>query len=160
MDFPTGTWLTLRVLFHRVSSGISGVVNRPEDMRPSPLVALLLSFSFALQLVLARDGTTCVMPGAEHHGMEMATPAQTAVDMSAMDMSTHASPDAPPTESSCNHESAATACLVMAPCAGGFLAIAAAVDDDAAAMPDRIAAATIVMPPSRSSPPELPPPRT
>jgi hypothetical protein len=24
------------------------------------------------------------MPGAEHHGMEMATPAQTAVDMSAM----------------------------------------------------------------------------
>lgn len=135
------------------------LIDRHEDMKRSPLVALLLSFSFALQLVLARDGTTCVMPGAEHHAMEMATAAQTAVDMSVMDMSTAASPDAAPQESSCNHESATTACLVMAPCASGFLAIAATVNEDAGVLPERIAVTTVVMPPSRTSPPELPPPR-
>jgi hypothetical protein len=128
-------------------------------MRRSPLVALLLSFSFALQLVLARDGTTCVMPGAEHDGMAMAMAGQPAVDMSAMDMPADVSPDGARQESSCDHESAATACLVMAPCAGGFLAIAAPIDDDAGALPERIVLATIVMPPSRTTPPELPPPR-
>lgn len=136
-----------------------GAIDRHEDMKRSPLVAILLSFSFALQLGLARDGTTCVMPGAEHHGMEMATAAKTAVHMSGMDMSVDALPDAPSPESSCNHESAATACLVMAPCASGFLEIAATVNEDAGALPERIAVATVVMPPSRSSPPELPPPR-
>jgi hypothetical protein len=128
-------------------------------MRRSPLVALLLSFSFALQLVLARDGTTCVMPGAEHHGMAMATVAAPAVDMSAMDMPLDVSPDGGPQKSSCDHESAATACLVMAPCASGFLTISATVNDDAGALPERIAVATVVMPPSRTNPPELPPPR-
>lgn len=128
-------------------------------MRRSPRVALLLSLSFALQLVLARDGTTCVMPGAEHHGMEVATAAETAVDMSAMDMSPAVSPDAAPREPSCNHESAATACLVMAPCASGFLAIGVTVNEDAGAVPERIAVATVVMPSSRTNPPELPPPR-
>ena len=160
MGLPTGTWLTVRVLFHWSPVGFPRVVvDRHEDMRRSPFVVLLLSFSFGLQLVLARDGTTCVMPNAEHHAMEMATAPQATVDMSAMDMSTHASPDAPPPESSCNHESAATACLVMAPCASGFLAIAATVNEDAGALPERIAVATVVMPPSRTSPPELPPPR-
>ncbi len=128
-------------------------------MRRSPFVALLLSVSFALQLVLARDGTTCVMPGAEHQGMEMATAAQTAGDMSGMNMSHDASPDGAPQESSCDHESAATACLVMAPCASGFVAVAATVDDDSHALPERIAVATVVMPPSLNTPPELPPPR-
>lgn len=128
-------------------------------MRRSPLVAFVLSFSFALQLVLARDGTTCVMPGAEHDGMAMAMAGQPAVDMSAMDMPADVSPDGARQESSCDHESAATACLVMAPCASGFLAIAAPVDDDAGALPERIAVATVVMPPSRTNPPELPPPR-
>jgi hypothetical protein len=127
-------------------------------MRRSQLVALLLFFSFALQLVLARDGTTCVMPGAEHRGMEMMTLAQPAVDMSAMGMSTDVAQDEAPQESSCDHEAAATACLVMAPCAGGFLAVAATVDD-AGALPERIAVATIVMPPSLTTPPEPPPPR-
>ena len=128
-------------------------------MRRTRIVALLLSFSFALQLVLARDGTTCVMPGAKHAGMEMPTVAQAPIDMSAMDMSSVASPDAAPQESSCNHESATTACLVMAPCASGFLAIAATVNEDAGALPERIAVTTVVMPPSLTTPPELPPPR-
>jgi hypothetical protein len=145
IEFPVG--------FPRV------VIDRHEDMRPSRLVALLLSFSFALQLLLARDGTTCVMPGADHREMGMATMAQMPVDMSAMDMSLDALPDAPPQESSCNHESATTTCLVMAPCASGFLAIAATVNEDVGALPERIAVATVVMPPSRTSPPELPPPR-
>lgn len=127
-------------------------------MRRSPLVALLLSFSFALQLVLARDGTTCVMPGAEHDGMAMAMAGQPAVDMSAMDMPLDVSSDGAP-QDSCDHESTATACLVMAPCASGFLAIAAPVDDDAGALPEGIVVATIVMPPSRTTPPEPPPPR-
>jgi hypothetical protein len=128
-------------------------------MRRSPLVALLLSFSFALQLALARDGTTCVMPSAEHDGMAMATMEQEATGMSAMDMPLNVSPDGAPQEPSCDHESAATACLVMAPCASGFVAISATVDDDAGALPERIVVATIVMPPSRTSPPEPPPPR-
>jgi hypothetical protein len=128
-------------------------------MRRSPLVALLLSFSFALQLVLARDGTTCVMPGVEHDGMAMAMAGQPAAGMSGMDMPLDVSPDATGRESSCDHESAATACLVMAPCASGFVPIAETVDDDAGALPERIAVATILMPPSRTTPPELPPPR-
>jgi hypothetical protein len=128
-------------------------------MRRSPLVALLLSISFALQLVVARDGTTCVMPGDESHATAMPMARQTAVDMSAMDMSRDVSLGGAPQESSCDHESAATACLVMAPCASGFLAVATTVDDDAAALPERVVPATIVMPPSLNSPPELPPPR-
>lgn len=128
-------------------------------MRRSPLVALLLSFSFALQLVLARDGTTCVMPGDDHDGMEMATMAQTSVDMSMMDMSSDAAPTGASQEPSCDHESAATACLVMARCAGGFVTLAGTVDDRAHPLSERIVLATIVMPPSRTIPPELPPPR-
>jgi hypothetical protein len=128
-------------------------------MRRSPLVALLLTFSFALQLVLARDGTTCVMPAAEHDGMTMPMVEQAAPGMSGMDMAADGSPDGAPQKSSCDHESAATACLVMAPCASGFVAIAAIVDDDAGVLPERIVVATLLMPPSRTTPPEPPPPR-
>lgn len=128
-------------------------------MRRFPLVALLLSFSFALQLVLARDGTTCVMTGGEDHGSAMPMVGQTMAGMNGMGMATAASPDGAPQEPPCDHESAATTCLVMAPCATGFLMIAATVSDDEVALPDRILAATIVMPPSRNTPPELPPPR-
>jgi hypothetical protein len=118
----------------------------------------MLSVSFALQLALARDGTTCVMPGDGTHASGMPMAGQTPLDMSAMDMPLDVSPDAAPQESSCDHESAATACLVMAPCASGFPAIAATVAD-ADVLPERIAVATIVMPPSPTTPPELPPPR-
>lgn len=128
-------------------------------MRRSPLVALLLSFSFALQLVLARDGTTCVMTGGEDHASAMPMVGQTMAGMSGMDMATGASPDGAPQEPPCDHGSKATACLVMAPCATGFLIIAATVNDDEVAPPDRILTATIVMPVSRNTPPELPPPR-
>jgi hypothetical protein len=128
-------------------------------MRPSRLVALLLSISFALQLALARDGTTCVMPGDETHASAMPMAGHTAVDMSGMHMSLDVLPDRAPQESSCDHEATATACLVMAPCASGVLAIAETVNDDADALPERIAVTTIVMPPSRTTPPEPPPPR-
>lgn len=79
--------------------------------------------------------------------------------MSGMDMATGAFPDRAPEGGPCDHESAATSCLVMAPCATGFVTIAASVTDNDVALPDRILAAMIVMPPSRNTPPELPPPR-
>ena len=128
-------------------------------MRRSPLVALTLAFSFALQLVLSRDGTTCVMSGGEDHASAMPMVGQIMPDMNGMDMPMDASPGSGPQEPPCDHESTATACLVMAPCATGFLTIAATVYDDELALPDRILAATIVMPPSRNTPPEPPPPR-
>jgi hypothetical protein len=128
-------------------------------MKRSRLVALLLSLSFTLQLALARDGTTCVMPGDETHASAMSMAGQPAVDMSSMDMSLDVLPGAAPRESSCDHEATATACLVMAPCASGFVAVAATFDDDAAGLPERVVPATIVMPPSPTIPPELPPPR-
>ena len=99
------------------------------------------------------------MTGGEDHGSAMPMVGQGMADMSSMDMPTDASPDGAPQESPCDHESPAAACLVMAVCATGFLAIAAAVTDDELVLPDRILAATIVMPPSRNTPPELPPPR-
>jgi hypothetical protein len=133
-------------------------IDRHEDMRRSPLVALVLSFSFALQLLLARDGTTCVGAGGDHHGMDMAASAAPSVDMSGMDMPSDASEHEAP-HGSCDHESAGTACLVMAPCASGFVSIAANVDDNAGTIPGRVAISEVVMPASRTHPPELPPPR-
>lgn len=97
------------------------------------------------------------MTGSEDHGSAMVGP--TMAGMSGMEMATGASRDGAAQDPPCDHESAATSCLVMAPCATGFVTIAATVTDNDIALPDRILAATIVMPPSRNTPPELPPPR-
>lgn len=142
-------------------------------MKRSPLVATLLLCSFALQLVLAGGGATCVMPGGAAHvetsteGAEMAAMDMSGMDMSGMDMtdmsagesaSTPAhghTPDGTP----CDQQTTPAACQVMAPCAGGFVGAARSATEAVAGVPARVEVANVTMPPSRTVPPDLPPPR-
>lgn len=131
-------------------------------MSRSPLVALLLSFSFALQLVLTGAGTTCILPGGAGHGSGIAA----AVDgMPGMNMAdrpakTDASPDdRGSAEAPCNHATARVSCVIMAPCAGGFVGNVATVSAGTSPALISVAGALVAMPLSPTIPPEPPPPR-
>jgi hypothetical protein len=134
----------------------------------SRLFATLLSFSFALQVVLAGTGSTCVLPSGTAQGVASTAGAGMAdMPMPGMDMGANPSDDGAPARSHghdsggapCDQPGTPAACWVTAPCAGGFVAIAATGDASFAGASAAVVAWTVTMPPSRTTPPELPPPR-
>ena len=132
-------------------------------MRRSPLVAAILSGSFALQLLLAGGGTTCVDPA---HGWltghsDPGLPAMAGMDMS-MSMPNQG-PDAKQTPSTdqapCDQPTAPSNCQVLAACATSIVASAIVnLDTSGVSIAERITLPTLALS-SRAIPPEPPPPR-
>ena len=136
-------------------------------MRRSPLVAAILSGSFALQLLLAGGGSTCVDPahGSLAGHSDPGQPAMAGMDMS-MDMSMSVSehgPDsdqAPSTDQApCDQPTAPSSCQVLAACASGFFTSALADYDVSDHLPAQRVTRPALTLSSRTVPPELPPPR-
>lgn len=132
-------------------------------MRRSPLVAAILSGSFAFQLLLAGGGTTCVDP-AQGSLAEYPDPGLAA--MAGMDMSTSMSDqgrDANHTRSTdqapCDQPTAPSKCQVLAACATSIV-VSAIVDLEMSdvTITERITRPTLALS-SRAIPPEPPPPR-
>lgn len=132
------------------------------------LVAMLLSASFAFQLLLAGAGSMCVMPsggantaavvmtgGTSDAGMpDMAMPGMPRNDGTPESSHGHAPNGAP-----CDQPGTPAACPVMAPCAGGFIAIASPTGAVPAEVPVGVVVSAATAPSSRTVPPEPPPPR-
>lgn len=128
------------------------------------LLAPLLVVSFAVQLLLAGIGASCV--GASVGGSTAAADAMVGMDMSGTGdaRSTPASPtsrdhERPADDQSCNRPANPVLCQVLSVCASGAVTVAAltAEPDDA---PHAVQLALdVATPPSRSIAPELPPPR-
>lgn len=132
-------------------------------MRRSPLVAAILSGSFALQLLLAGGGTTCVDPahGSLTRHSDPGLPAMAGMDMS-MSMPNHG-PDAKQTPSTdqapCDQPTAPSNCQVLAACATSVVASAIVnLDTSNVTIAERITLPTLALS-SRAIPPEPPPPR-
>jgi len=142
---------------------------RPCYMRRSPLLATLLSASFALQLLLASGGAACVLPGHEAHSdamaaMAMAESAMPGMDMAAMDMGTRSEPrTGAPADAAdhvpCDQPTTAAGCLVMGPCAVAFIAVASTAVAGDTRLPTHVISALVLEPASSVFPPEIPPPR-
>lgn len=132
-------------------------------MRRSPLVAAILSGSFAFQLLLAGGGTTCVDHAhASLAGHSDPGPAAMAgMDMS-MSMGDHGR-DADRTPSTdqapCDQPTAPSNCQVLAACATSIV-VSAIVDLKMSdvTITQRITRPTLALS-SRAIPPEPPPPR-
>jgi hypothetical protein len=132
-------------------------------MRRSPLVAAILSGSFAFQLLLAGGGTTCVDPahGSLAGDSDPGLPAMAGMDMS-MSMPDHG-PDAdytPLTDPTpCDQPTAPSDCQVLAACATSIV-VSAIVDLEMrdVTITERITRPTLALS-SRAIPPEPPPPR-
>lgn len=133
-------------------------------MNRHPIIAAILSTSFAFQLVLAGIGSACAMPGsgsdgaASHMamtGMQMDGARPVAVEQPDGTKAPHSGNQAPP----CDQSTPGAACQLMGPCAGSFVAPPFTDANEATAVPGRIARSEASSPPSRSTAPELPPPR-
>lgn len=132
-------------------------------MRRSPLVAAILSGSFAFQLLLAGGGTTCVDPthGSPAGYSDPGLAAMAGMDMS-MSMPDHG-PDAKQTPSTdqapCDQPTAPSNCQVLAACATSVVASAIVnLDTSDVTIAERITLPTLALS-SRAIPPEPPPPR-
>lgn len=132
-------------------------------MRRSPLVAAILSGSFAFQLVLAGGGTTCVDPG---HGSLVGYSDPSLAAMAGMDMSMSMGDQggdanhAPSTDQApCDQPTTPGKCQVLAACATSIV-ISAIVDLEMSdvTIAERIARPMLALS-SRAIPPEPPPPR-
>ena len=132
-------------------------------MRRSPLVAAILSGSFAFQLVLAGSGTTCVDPA---HGSLAGGSDPGLATMAGMDMSTSMGDQGgdvdhtPWTDQApCDQPTAPGKCQVLAPCATSIV-VSAIVDLEMSdvTISERITRPTLALS-SRAISPELPPPR-
>lgn len=129
------------------------------------LIATLLSGSFALQLLLAGAGSTCVMPsGSGAH--VTASPAAEHTAMAGMDMPAMPAADHATTQSHdhgdgvpCEQPGTPGMCQVMASCAGGFVVAEPHEQRVAVAVPSAVESSTMTTPTSRTIAPELPPPR-
>ena len=132
-------------------------------MRRSPLVAAILSGSFALQLLLAGGGTTCVDPA---HGSPAGYSDPGLAAMAGMDMTMSMpdqGPDAKHTPSTdqapCDQPTAPSNCQVLAACATSIVASAIVnLDTSDVTIAERITLPTLALS-SRAIPPEPPPPR-
>ena len=123
-------------------------------MTRSPLVAVLLSISFAFQLLLAGGGAACV--DADHGAMHAAGSAgdQAMADMDmTMDMPTDGR------QAPCDQPATPGACQLMGPCSVSFIAISVAELDRRVVEPAGAIGALALAPLSRTVAPELPPPR-
>ena len=127
-------------------------------MTRSPILATLVAVSFALQLLLAATGTTCV---DAHHGA--GHPASAAGDqaMAGMHMGMSMPVDMPTDErqAPCDQPVTPGACQLMGPCSVSFIAISAAELDRHVVEPSDAIGALALAPLSRTVAPELPPPR-
>lgn len=138
-------------------------------MKRSSLVATLTVCSLGLQLALAAGGVTCVVPTGTAHVsdagellMDMADMGMAGMDMTGMPTGDDTAPVSRPSDpdgASCDQPGTSEACLVIAPCAGAFVAVApngvrALVD-----VPAAVLAVSVTTPASRTIQPELPPPR-
>ena len=132
-------------------------------MRRSPLVAAILSGSFAFQLLLAGGGTTCVDPG---HGSVAGYPDASTPPMAGMDMSMSMGDQgrdanhAPSTDQApCDQPTAPGNCQVLAACATSIV-VSAIVDLEMSdvTITERMTRPTLALS-SRAIPPEPPPPR-
>ncbi|MGH7719498.1 MAG: hypothetical protein ACREON_11730 [Gemmatimonadaceae bacterium] len=138
------------------------------------LVATLLSVSFALQLLLAGGGVTCVMTaggatgggttpradampetGMTDMSIDMSMPTGGAASASSDDSGSSTAPD----EAPCDQPATPAACVLTAPCAVSFIVVLSAAADAESRSPSRIVTMVSLEPPSHSDPPELPPPR-
>lgn len=126
-------------------------------MTRSPLVAALLSISFAFQLLLAGGGAACVDAdhGAMHTAESAADQAMAGMDME-MDMPMPTSGDSP---APCDQPATPGACQLMGPCSISFIAIAVAELDRPILVSPRAVGTIALAPHSRTVAPELPPPR-
>lgn len=134
-------------------------------MRRSPFVAALLSGSFALQLVLAGAGATCVDPdhsaghaneGAEAHSM---TGMETATEMPDYGAPVLPGEATQPGEAPCDQPVTPGDCQVLAPCAGGIFFSAGSDISASARVISRALPRPVLALSSTTIPPELPPPR-
>jgi hypothetical protein len=131
------------------------------------LIATLLSGSFALQLLLAGAGSTCVMPSGAHETVATSGAAAEPMRMTGMDMSDMSAAGRAPTSlhdhgdggAPCERRGTPRMCQVMASCAGGFVVAESHELRVATAVPAVVESSIVTAPASRSIPPELPPPR-
>lgn len=130
----------------------------------SRLLAALLAASFAVQLLLAGVGSTCVRArdvvsssaDVSMAGMDMSSDRRDATDMPAPsnDRAHPTRDDAP-----CGGTASSPACLVLSACATGFVSVASTDAVREYALSTAVAASNVDTPASRSVAPELPPPR-
>ncbi|MBA3559612.1 MAG: hypothetical protein H0W30_13580 [Gemmatimonadaceae bacterium] len=126
------------------------------------LVAILLSGSFALQLLAAGSGAACVMPSngsASGNETASADGRMAGMDMTADNTNPLPTDDSVPSQPPCDQPASLAACHIMAPCAGSFMTIPLAAVDAQSVAPSRVVAASALEPSSQTFPPELPPPR-
>ena len=131
----------------------------------SRILAVFLSASFAVQLVLAGVGTTCVREGSDRG-------ASAAGSMAGMDMpgagratageSRYASADAglpARSDAPCNQTDYRSICQILSACATGFVTVAQSEVAVELELAVAVPALQAEAPTSRSVAPELPPPR-
>lgn len=129
------------------------------------LVATLVYGSFALQLLLAARGATCVMPDG---GVMDSRTASADMAMAGMDMRTDMpvpsggsdpAPSDAPNPLPCDQPATPASCHIMAPCATSFIAVLPVVPDAMSRTPSIVIVTPALELASRTFPPELPPPR-
>jgi hypothetical protein len=128
----------------------------------SRFLATLLAASFAVQLLLAGEGSTCVRTRAvvsngadvSMAGMDMSNDRRDATDAPAPSNDRTHQDDAP-----CGGTASSPACLVLSACASGFVSVASTDAVRERGLSIAVPASNVDTPASRSVAPELPPPR-